>query len=431
MIPARMLLELGSMGLVFVGVWLAWKHWARVGWKCMASWYLLRLAVTAYVAFAVGKSVHFDLEGWVMHGQWMLEGHVPGIDFRTPYSYGFNMLLKLCAMPNGTQFQIMLLFMLAEWLALGILFFALRDLRDEMTAKRCVILYLTSPLYITLSCLWAQDETLCLLALAAVLWTACRRNEWVATIGMALVAGIALFFTKILVVYYLAPFLLLRRWKGALAASLMFLVYLGGVKCCGINPFDFVFGRELGMLQGGSENVLDFFSSGNVWSVMRKPVPYAVSGAICFVALSIVGILFLPACFRRESTVRERFEIGVEWSCAWIFVFNIFYTMTFATYILPVVPLMALFVLDREQIRPIFLTGAMVFAGWMGVKLSEVYVRWFVSHLAPGSEGGYVCVLLQGVFLFLFSAAGLAFVLFCVRDRFAWLTRRLFPEESK
>ena len=251
-------------------------------------------------------------------------------------------------MPNGTQFQIMLLFMLAEWLALGILFFALRDLRDEMTAKRCVILYLTSPLYITLSCLWAQDETLCLLALAAMLWTACRRNEWVATVGMALVAGIALFFTKILVVYYLGPVLLLRRWKGALAASLLFLVYLGCVKCCGINPFDFVFGRELGMLQGSSENVLDFFSSGNVWSVMRKPVPYAVSGAICF-----------------------------------------------------------------------------------GVKLSEVYVRWFVSHLAPGAEGGYVCVLLQGVFLFLFSAAGLAFVLFCVRDRFAWLTRRLFPEESR
>ena len=39
--------------------------------------------------------------------------------------------------------------------------------------------------------------------------------------------------------------------------------------------------------------------------------------------------------------------------------------------------------------------------------------------------------VLQGVFLFLFSAAGLAFVLFCVRDRFAWLTHRLFPEESR
>lgn len=110
--------------------------------------------------------------------------------------------------------------------------------------------------------------------------------------------------------------------------------------------------------------------------------------------------------------------------------FNIFYTMTFATYILPVVPLMALFVPDREQRRPIFLAGTMTFAGWMGVKLSEVYVRRFVSHFAPGSEGGYVCVL-QGVFLFLFSAAGLAFVLFCVRDRFAWLIHRLFPEESR
>jgi len=322
----------------------------------------------------------------------------------------------------------MALFALAEWAALGILFSVLRDLRDVKTAKRIVILYLTSPVYLSLSCTWAQDEPLCLLAVAALLWSALRKSEWAAILGMGLVAGVSLFFTKILVVYYLAPFLLLRRMRGAVAAVALFAVYLAVVKVCGVNPFDFVFGRSLGLAQGASENVLDFFSGGNIWSVMHRPVPHEVSGAVCFAALSLAGLLFAPAMLR-SGDVRERFSIAVEWTCAWIFVFNIFYTMTFATYILPVVPFLAILWFDRRGNRPLACFGLSVFAVWMILKLLEIFVMWMIRLHAGGTGGGFLGTVILDVTILLLSSTCLGLVLYVSRGRFEWLTRRLFPEE--
>lgn len=416
--PARFCLELASVCLVGVGVWLAARHWHRLGWKCMAGWYLLRLAITAVVVFAIGRSIHSDLEEWMIHAMWMVQGAVPGVDFHTPYSYGFNMLLKLCAMPNGTQFQLVVLFMLAEWAALTVLYSALRTIRGECVAKRCVILYLTSPLYMTVSCTWAQDETLCLLAVSLMIWCALRRDETMAVMGMALVAGAGIFFTKILVVYYFAPFLLLRRWKGAFAATGMFIAYLVTVRCFGINPFDLEFSHALGMESASGGNVLNLFSAGNVWSVLRGSVPHALSGAICFVMLTLTGILYLPAALSRDADVAKRFDVACEWSCAWIFVFNIFYTLTFATYILPVVPFMVLFVLDQAGERRKLTAVSWMFVSWLVLKIVEVYARWIIWHVSKGSSAAGLLNVLLGMIIFAMSCAGLALVLSLTRHRF-------------
>ena len=409
-----------------VGVWLADRHWERFGWKSMTGWCLLRILALAVLVFAFNRSLDYDVEGWLMHGQWMVSGYRPGLDFRSPYAYGFNLVLKWTTMLGGTQFPLAAFFALVDFLAMAILYQVLKEVWDVKTAKRCLILYFTSPVYLTVSCLWIQDEPICLLGTAMLLWFSMRRNAWTACLGMAFAAGVSLFFSKTLIVFYLAPFLLLRGWKGAILAVGAILGYLVSVKLCGLPPFELVFGRVLGMGPEVGEYVLDTIFSGNIWSILSRRLPPCVMGGVCFVLLAAFGALFLPDLLKARDKVREGLSVSVELVWTWFFVFNLFYSMNIITYVLPMAPFMILFLFECRERRGLFLGAVGVLVSWYILRAFDVYV------LGPYREIAWCAALrlVARVLLALLASAGLWIGVMRSSRRFAWLTRRLFPEEA-
>lgn len=426
-IVIRFAIWLSLCGTMAFGIWLAFRHWERVGWKSMVAWCLLRLAALAVLVFYFDRSLDYDIEGWVMHGGWMAAGHCPGIDFRSPYAWGFNLVLKWCAQLGGGQFPLAAYFAVVDFMSMALLFAVVRDVWDEKTAKRCLILYFTSPVYLTVSCLWIQDEPVCLFGVALLLWFATRRNAWAGCLGMALAAGTAYFFTKTLTVFYLAPFLLLRGWKGAGAAVVALAAYVAGVHLCGLPPFDLVFGRTLGLGPDVGEHVLDITFSGNVWSILPRKLPHVVTGTVCFLSLAAAGLGFLPDMSRSDTDIRERMGVALELVWIWFFAFNLLYTMTIVTYVLPMAPfLLLLLMLESRRRREFALVGAGVLTAWYMLRVFDVYV------VSPwrGTELGGVLVLVDRLLLVFLAVFGLWIGIARSRGRFDWILRRFAGEEK-
>lgn len=418
---------LALWGVMALGFWLAGRHWDRVGWKSMVGWCLIRLMALAVLVFVFDRSLDYDIEGWLMHGEWMVAGYRPGIDFRSPYAYGFNLVLKWTTMLGGTQFPLAAFFAVVDFLAMGLLYCSVKEIWDEKYAKRCLILYFTSPVYLTVSCLWIQDEPICLGGMALLIWCATWKNKWLAGLGMAFAAGLAYFFSKTLIVFYLAPFLLLRGWRMAILPICAIGGYLLLVKLGGFSPFELVFGRTLGMGPDVGEYVLDQVFAGNVWSVLSRRLPPVATGTICFLALSVSGSLFLPDMLRKTGNLRERMQVSLELVWIWFFVFNIFYSMNIITYVLPMVPFLILVLMECRAKRTLFWGGTCVLISWYMLRVLDVYILSTWRHT---SWGGVLCLVVR-LLLLLLASMGLWIGVMMSCDRFAWLTRRLFPEESR
>ena len=418
----RVLFTLGSVAPSILGVWLAARFWDKFGWKSLCAWYAVRLAASWYWQEVVGRTLHYDLVGWVMHGQWIRDGARAGIDFHTPYSIGFNWLLGRVISICDSDTSLVFLFAIAEFLALVVFYFAIRRGWCEKIAKQTVLIYVTSPVYFAISWSEAQDEPLCMLGVALALWCAVRLRG----LGVAFVSVTTLFFTKILAVFYLAPFFLRRSWKSAVVAVSLVAGYLAVALSMGINPFDLVFGRELGMAADSGEMVLDFPMIGSVWAVMSNRIPLGVCGAICLAALSAVGVAFAPAFVGRAALSDDdvRVRLCICWGIAWLLVFNLLYTMTFETYLLPLAVPVILFVMDRRPgLERIFAAAA--FMVWLFMKIQEGYVRYLVIVNSVDLVTGRGIIVLNGVLTVASACVCLGVVVHAVRPVLVGVWRKL------
>ena len=371
---------------------VASKWWDKCGLKTAVAYYALRIAFMVAVVEALGM-VPFDVSGWHLHAGWMVEkGMFPGRDFLTPYHLGFNGLLALCESVWRSPSSIIVFFTLCEALALRLLYKVADKLLDDKTARQGIILYLSSPICLMQSTFSAQDETLFTLAIAAFLYFTFVADS---PIGRSVTSVLTVFCTKLIAPFFMAPFVLIRRWRAVTVFIVAFAAYLVGVRLLGFNPFCLAFGREPG-LTAPSDDILGLATSGNLASLFPM-----VSGTIWNVALvvllSVTGLASLrplPA----ETGDRARLSLAIRLMTVWLLLFMLLFRMTYSYYLIPVFPLMCLMVQDEaylpRRMRPVAVAWSFLFAfkdmlqtgcDYYGFLAGQTWVMSLVSALCAVS----------------------------------------------
>ena len=233
-----------AAALFAAGGIVASRWWDKCGLKTAIVYYAVRIAAMVAAMEALGM-VPYDVSGWHLHAGWMVEkGMFPGRDFLSPYNLGFNGLLALCESVWRSPSSIIVLFTLCEALALRLLYRVADKLLGKKTAKRGMILYLSSPICLMQSTFSAQDETLFTLAIVAYLYFTFVADS---PVGRSLTSVFSVLCTKLIAPFFMVPFVLIRRWRAVAVFGVAFAAYIGVVRLLGLNPFCLAFGREPGL----------------------------------------------------------------------------------------------------------------------------------------------------------------------------------------
>ena len=206
-----------------------------------------------------------------------------------------------------------------------------------------------------------QDvETLFTLAIAACLYFTFVADS---SIGRSVTSVLTVLCTKLIAPFFMAPFVLIRRWRAVTVFIVAFAAYLVGVRLLGLNPLCLAFGREPG-LTAPSDDILGLATSGNLASLFPM-----VSGTIWNIALvallSVTGLAALRPLFT-ETDERTCLGIATRLMTVWLLLFMLFYRMTYTYYVIPVFPLMCLMAQDEaflpRRMRPVAVAWTFLFA---------------------------------------------------------------------
>lgn len=325
----------GILGIV--GFIVAKRYYNFVGVKSLLVYFFAKIILSSVIVYY--GVVPPDVSGWQMHGEWIVKGGlVPGRDFLSPYYMGFNGLIALSIWLWDSPVSIIILFSLVELLALICLYRGVQPILGEKICKRMLILYLTSPIWSFCSFFGAQDEVLCLLGvsiLIMLLFTE-KLNTWL--IFIFTFFGIAV--TKLLAVFYFQPLLFARKYRtlwmglGALGSYVLLAIYAG------VNPFNLIFGREPGLSAMG-DRIANMVTLGNVCFYFKAMGGISSFGAImCIISFGLVGLFFVKYLLTIDRMDKKRaFVVISSLMMAWCCCFNLFYSMTFNSYLLPFVPI--------------------------------------------------------------------------------------------
>ena len=349
-----------ATALFAVGGLVASKWWDKCGMKAAVVYYVVRIAAMVAAVEALGM-VPYDVSGWHLHAGWMVEkGMFPGRDFLTPYNLGFNGLLALCEAVWRSPSSIIVFFTLCEALALRLLYKVADKLLGRKVTKRGMILYLFSPICLMQSTFSAQDETLFTLAIAAYLYFTFVADS---RVGRSLTSVFSVLCTKLIAPFYMVPFVLIRRWRAAAVFGVAFVAYIGIVRLFGLNPFCLAFGREPG-LAASADDILGLTTSGNLASIFPM-VPDTIWNVVLVVLLSVTGLAALRLLLSATDD-RDKLRLATRLMTVWLFIFMLFFKMTYTYYVIPVFPLMCLMAQDEaflpRRMRPVAVAWAFLFA---------------------------------------------------------------------
>ena len=369
---------------------VATKWWDKCGLKAAVAYYAIRIAAMVAAVEALGM-VPYDVSGWHLHAGWMVEkGMFPGRDFLTPYNLGFNGLLALCESAWRSPSSIIVFFTLCEALALRLLFLVADKLLGKKTAKRGMILYLSSPICLMQSTFSAQDETLFTLAIAACLYFTFVADS---RVGRSLASVFSVLCTKLIAPFYMAPFVLIRRWRAAVFFGVAFVAYLCVVRLLGLDPFCLAFGREPG-LAASADDILSLTTSGNLASLFPM-VSDTVRNVALVVLLSVTGLAALRP-LPGVTDDRDRLRHATRLMTVWLLIFLLFYRMTYAYYVIPVFPLVCLMAQDSaflpRRMRPVAVAWVFLFAFKDMLQTGCDYYGFLSGHLWVLTSVSVCCV---------------------------------------
>ena len=317
-----------------VGLRLASHYCDRVGIKLFWTYYIIRI-LSMYVLCVVAGQVPADVVGWYMHAKWMaIDGVFPGKGFLTPYYLGMNFLFWLSVRCWDSPFSIIAMFTFVEVVCVTLSFRMFRLYVGERDARRVSILYLTSPIVTMCSWFGAQDEPVILLAVVCVFCLLqTSRQTWLFL--FASFAGIC--FTKILTAFFLQPLYFSRKYKTVLLCFGGFLLYIVLSFLVGIDPFNLVFGRRLGLFAEGDDLILQK-TIGNFWFIFSS-VPNIIQTLIFFLVIGLLTALpFYRLFFSGDKSAETAIDISVAILVVWGLTFMVLYRMSFATYLIPILP---------------------------------------------------------------------------------------------
>ena len=331
--------------LLFTGIVAAFKFPQKLGVRSLVGFYAARFVfiVASMHYLGLGSA---DLDGWWMHAKWMADGGCfPGKDFSSPYHLGFNLLLFASVKLWHSPYSIVLVFTLAELIAVVVMFEALKNIIPIVKLKSAIILFLMSPIGFA-SALATQDESLLLLGVAALLLVAITESwKWVGF----LVAFVGVLISKIFAPFFLLPVALLRSWTGAFVVVCAVVVYWILACLVGINPFEIKFARDIGINNiGNFDDIMAFSTFGNIW----KPLSINPCFAVKTFAATMIGVsclVFLRRDEMHDIRKYDKIESMLGMITLMMFAFITFYPMTFFTYVVPSLPFMYLMLLLKEK----------------------------------------------------------------------------------
>lgn len=315
----------------FLGLFLAWKCWNRIGFKTGVAYYLVRTLVVFTFLPLHGDLVPPDIKVWLAHAGWMVDRHLfPSVDFPTAYHLGFNLILWGSYSIVHSPFAIMFAFGLFEMAAVPLLFFSLRDVFDEKTAKRSLILFVSSP------CLWrnvlfGQDEPILVFFVGLILLMLVRNR----TVWAAVAAFLGFAATKILAPVYFAAFFICMRMRGVLLLAAALVAYWLLALALGVNPFDLTSSADLSRPAASLAD--SDFVRGSVWYYMQS-VPSLVQYAVLAAVTGLTTLLFLPTLVDGVRERRERLQAVCALASVLMLEFLSLFRISYEPYIIPFLP---------------------------------------------------------------------------------------------
>ena len=332
-----------SVTVCILGVW-GLRLSDKLSSTKIVLYYGIRLGFMAVYLFALNGSYPSDMPGFFEQARRVLGGEIPNRDFLMPYGFFFNYLLALPLLIWNHPFTIVILFSVMECCGILMIRKALAKLTvDIALVNKSIILYLCSP--IVVQCLWlgVQDEALqvTLVGILLLLYALNKSNMVVifSVIGMAI--------TKIFSSWLVAPFLVTYKNKKWYLFLLITAVFYFTLILFDIKIISSVFER----LDGG--DVLEkLITAGNIWYFVKLvfgSVPNYFPEILVLVSFCMI-MVFCFSGYNGEKFTRENFSnIILPMLILFPFAFNIFYKMTFITYISYAIPFISLFMLKNAS----------------------------------------------------------------------------------
>ena len=351
------------------GVVIAWRWWNRVGTRSVIVFYALRYLVMVLAMSFVEGFGSVDLAGWYMHAEWMVDqGLMPQRDFHSPYHLGFNALLSLSVWLWHSPYAIVLAFTLAELLAIWYLYPVLAHVGSVRSAKRTIILFMTSPVAIH-AARSTQDEPLLLLGVSTIVWALVRNRTALAVAAATLTFAS----TKVFSLLYFAAFAGWRKWRGVATVLAIVVSYWTLGWALGVHPLDCSFGREIGMDAVADQPVADV-TRGNLWTLFEG-VPVLARYAVLLTALGIAGLVFRQVLFD-DTDSRSQLVAAMRLTAVWYLLFNGLSPMSFFMYMVPALPFILFLLLEDGS--------------WSGRGMLAAFLVWSVAFAFKDVQSSFI-----------------------------------------
>lgn len=358
-----LIIAVGLLGLIPV-----LKKWKFSFWMIF-PYYALRLS---YVLFLMSRGmIGNDVRGWVEHGLRIAGGEVPSLDFITPYGLLFNVVLGASASVWARPFMLAIVFSMFEMSGVMLFYDMMKRERVLLAFRSPVMwLYLTSPLVMMYFGWDVQDEGILLFFVSLCCWLWMRGRENLLPVAMVF----AVLSTKILAVIYLAPLLLLARFRQMLRFGICMALVWAVELLCGLHPFDLRFER----LSGTFDQIPEIITSGNVWYLLTHLAGICPPGALCnavYVAATAGLALCCMTAARGAAESRRENLAGLMLSLSGLSLMS-FFKMSPPCYFLPVLLPALLWFVSHFSLRavavPLVLVELMAMREWWRTLLPSV-----------------------------------------------------------
>lgn len=353
--------------LFAVGLFVAERWWAKLGWKSLVGCFALRSVIMWIIVVVVGILPPDISCWWTQNINPIIQGERTILTLKSVYYPGFIIgsvwFSKMFHSPYGMVF----FFLLAEAGALCVLFLSLTRVYGEKIARQTLIIYLTSPFGFIVSGLGAQDEPLLMLPMYAFLFFALFKQS---RIGCFISILFAILFSKILVLFYMLPITLVRRYRGIFMLFGVFGLFFG---CCYLCDY----------------NVVDVSSCslrrtlGNFWYVFQN-VPDCVQVFVFLLVSAAFILCMVPNFFARQVGVKTVFRATMVLTVCLDLILNLTYRTVFSPYLLPVIPfLIALYLGSENNVKKDYRVRMLV--------LIWFFVMSFIDSIEHGAPRFGLC----------------------------------------
>lgn len=240
---------------------------------------ILIIKILLFFTYSYFFGFSFDINSYFEHSQLIMNGHIPLVDYLSPYSLGFEYLMALPTIVHQFPYMIAIFFLIVE----SCIYLLLEKMG---VSSKNIALIAFNPVIFHFTVIDTQDEILmCLFVVGAVYSLKSQMPGY----KNILISFCALFFTKILTIVAIFPLYIKNKRNGVylllLCLAAYFILYISG-----FNIFSMAFSRT-----DSSDEIMEIITSGNlIWILTQfKLINVKLVQLIAPISLIIVNLAVL------------------------------------------------------------------------------------------------------------------------------------------